>query len=157
MKYFLIGFILGALLFGWHTSSEYVVRQTQVIYKNEFDSKIKSIQKEFNIPAHTAKAIVFAADNAHLDPRLIAALAKSESNFDMNATADNGHYFGAMQIPYQTNCEYANYAIGAYILSQKLKHTHGNLKKAIALYKGGLNRTAFKQSNRFWKIYNHTF
>ncbi len=110
-----------------------------------------------NVPFGEAQKIALAVDKAADETRisgyLIICLMKTESNFNKHAISYK-FYKGLMQTP-----EYSGYIDidilwGARILQEKLEMTHYDLRKALALYKGGNNRLARKQASEvlnLWK------
>lgn len=91
---------------------------------------------EKDIPA-IANAVRMASRQTDIPENLIIALMVSESNFNRAAVSSSG-YTGLMQIPKQYDMKYidVNVLIGARIFKEKLYMTHGNVHKAIILYKG---------------------
>ena len=110
-----------------------------------------------NVPFSEAQKIAIAVDKAADETRisgyLIICLMKTESNFNKHAISYK-FYKGLMQTP-----EYSGYIDidilwGARILREKLGMTHHDLRKALALYKGGNNRLARRQASEvlnLWK------
>jgi soluble lytic murein transglycosylase-like protein len=100
-----------------------------------------------------AIAVDKAADETRISGYLLICLMKTESNFNKHAISYK-FYKGLMQTP-----EYSGYIDidilwGARILQEKLKMTKYDLRKALALYKGGNNRLAWKQASEvlnLWK------
>lgn len=87
---------------------------------------------------HIAKAIKMAARQTDVSEYLILALMYTESAFDKEAVSVSG-YYGLMQIPSKYNdIAYidVNVLMGARIFKEKLYMTHGDIRKAIILYKG---------------------
>jgi len=84
-----------------------------------------------------ANAVRMASRQTDVPENLIIALMVSESNFDRNAVSVSG-YTGLMQIPKQYDMKYIdiNVLVGARIFREKMYVTHGNVHKAIILYKG---------------------
>lgn len=80
-------------------------------------------------------AIKQASALTGIEKEMIAALIYTESTFDEHAKSGTG-YFGAMQIPYKIFDIQKNVLIGTCILEEKLKGARGNIKLALARYKG---------------------
>ena len=81
-----------------------------------------------------ASIIDFAAKKYNHSPELIIALTQTESNFNEKAVSNMG-YNGLMQIPVGVPSD-ANILIGSRILREKLILAHGDMQKALCLYKG---------------------
>jgi soluble lytic murein transglycosylase-like protein len=81
------------------------------------------------------KAVTLASKQTNLSEALILSLMYSESSFKPNAVSSK-QYKGLMQIPQSVYYEDANCLIGARILTEKLKITDGDYRKAIIIYKG---------------------
>ena len=100
-----------------------------------------------NVPLGEAQKIALAVDKAVDETRisgyLIICLMKTESNFNKHAISYK-FYKGLMQTP-----EYSG-----YILQEKLEMTHHDLRKALALYKGGNNRLARRQASEVLNLWN---
>jgi len=106
-----------------------------------------------------SNAIYIAQESTGIDPKLIIALMKKESNFKTKAIGPHNktkkRYKGLMQTPTATY-EFSDVDTlhGARILEQKLKISKNDLRKALALYKGGTNKTAYNQADNVLKIYS---
>lgn len=83
-------------------------------------------------------AIGFASEQNNISPDLIIALTWTESNFNDRALSfgNGGKYKGLMQIPHAVFYTDANILIGTRILREKLNYAHGDMTKAILMYKG---------------------
>jgi hypothetical protein len=140
------------------TPNQEAVQLTKALeYLNCPQTKIASI----------AEGILKGAKTIGVSPRLILALLFTESEFNGKAVSPKG-YKGYMQTP-RASMEYADnkmgYAdvdilLGCRILQEKMrspaaKGTTGNLdmRKALAMYKGGLNPMAFRQADAVLRLY----
>ena len=102
--------------------------------------------------AHAIAAAVNAAveENPDLNGFVILCLMKTESDYDRKAISHKG-YSGLMQTPGMSGYIDIDVRWGVRILKEKLKLANYDLKKAIALYKGGTNRLARKQAEEFMR------
>jgi hypothetical protein len=109
---------------------------------------------------HISEKMAQAIYNAHVvsgfDPRFIAELVKSESGFKLNAVSSKG-YKGVMQTPTATGDADADMVHGVKILMAKFKEANGDTLKAVAMYKGGLNTTAYAQARQFLSSYDKKY
>ena len=98
-------------------------------------------------------AIIKGADDINVDPKLIAALVRTESDFDMTAVSSKG-YKGLMQTPVATK-QWADVdiLIGCKILQEKMGYAKGDMRHALALYKGGNNPMAKRQAEEVIALY----
>lgn len=105
-----------------------------------------------DIPELTT-AILSASERINISPLLIVALIDTESNFDKEAISKK-NFKGLMQTPTAT-MQFIDVDIlhGARILEEKLKFAKGDLLKALALYKGGLNKKAKNQAKEVYIKY----
>jgi len=98
-------------------------------------------------------AILEGADKIKIDPKLIAALIRTESDFDKKAVSEKG-YKGLMQTPIATKqWEDVDILIGCKILEEKIGYAKGDIRLALALYKGGNNPLAKKQAEHVIQLY----
>ena len=98
-------------------------------------------------------AINSAAVLTKIDPELIVALIKTESNFVYDAVSPKG-YQGLMQTPWATmKWAEVDILLGAKIFEEKMKFSRNNLRLALALYKGGNNKLARKYAAETFRIY----
>jgi hypothetical protein len=97
--------------------------------------------------AYTIAEAVNAAveENPDLNGFMILCLMKTESDYDRKAISHKG-YSGLMQTPGMSGYIDLDVRWGVRILKEKLDLAKCDLKKAIALYKGGNNRLARKQA-----------
>jgi len=152
--------IVVATIFVFYSETNSLASQTdQVVSTSTIIQRyIYLIQRlNSNVPFLEAQKIALAVDRAVDETRisgyLIICLMKTESNFNKHAISYK-FYKGLMQTP-----EYSGYIDidilwGARILQEKLKMTHYDLRKALALYKGGNNRLARRQASEvinLWK------
>lgn len=127
--------------------------------KQKSDVAYKMKLVEFGVPFNKVDQIYAAIKQAstmtHIDMDLIAALMKTESEFNDKAKGGrNKCYFGLMQIPYKIYDIRKNVLIGTFILEEKIKDADGNLKVAIARYKGWrVPKEGEKQANRVLSLY----
>lgn len=102
-----------------------------------------------------SRAVTSAAAMTNLSPELIVALMKTESEFNYKAVSSKG-YKGLMQTPSATfKWASVDTLYGAEILREKLKYSNGDLKLALALYKGGNNELAHKYAIETMRIYKN--
>ena len=93
--------------------------------------------------------IIDVADKNNIDPELILAIIKQESNFDASAIGDSGRSFGLMQVQKKWHGErmqrlgctdllnpYENIIVGADIIAEKLRSGKG-MAWALMAYNGG--------------------
>ncbi|HZD12940.1 MAG TPA: lytic transglycosylase domain-containing protein, partial [Candidatus Binatus sp.] len=102
--------------------------------------------------AHAIAEAVNAAveENPDLNGFMILCLIKTESDYDRTAISHKG-YSGLMQTPGMSGYIDLDVRWGVRILKKKLELAHYDLKKAVALYKGGNNRLARKQAAEFMR------
>ena len=87
-------------------------------------------------------------ENPDLNGFMILCLMKTESNCDRKAISHKG-YSGSKQTPGKSGYIDLDVRWGVRILKEKFEFANYDLKKAIALYKGGNNRLARKQAAEF--------
>lgn len=119
--------------------------------------KMEAVLKKLGCPEKRLRnmsvAVLNGAEHIDVDPLLIAALIRTESDFDMSAVSDKG-YKGLMQTPVATKqWEDVDILIGCKILKEKLKIAKGDVRYALALYKGGNNPMAHRQAEQVVKLY----
>ncbi|MDD4081757.1 MAG: hypothetical protein PHD05_00075 [Sphaerochaetaceae bacterium] len=104
-------------------------------------------------------AIYLASNSTSLDCKLITSLMYTESKFKLNAVGPQNktdiRYKGLMQTPTASWFYDVDTLHGARILEEKLKISKNDLRLALALYKGGKNKMAFKQADDVLKIYQN--
>ncbi len=130
--------------------------------ENKIISTIKKDLHELNAPPHKipelANAVYIAHQSTGLNPKLVVSLMYTESNFKTNAVGPQNRtkirYKGLMQTPTATWFSDVDVLYGARILKQKLEISDFDLRKALALYKGGNNRVAFRQADQVLKLYS---
>jgi soluble lytic murein transglycosylase-like protein len=105
----------------------------------------QSARFERLVTGEIGRTIARAAAAAHVDSRLVAAVAKSESNFDPAAVSASGA-IGVMQLmpataqalgvtnPYDPA---QNVRGGASYLRELLERFHGDVRRAVAAYNAG--------------------
>jgi len=100
-----------------------------------------------------SKAVTNASAMTDLSPELIVALMKTESEFNYKAVSNKG-YKGLMQTPWATfKWASVDTLHGAEILREKLRYSRGDLKLALALYKGGNNEAARAYATETFALY----
>jgi len=103
-----------------------------------------------------SSAIRLASRETNINENLILALMYTESSFNPNARSygNGGKYKGLMQTP-TASFIYADVDAlhGARILKDKLRITDGRLLDALALYKGGRNKVAYRQAQETLNLY----
>jgi soluble lytic murein transglycosylase-like protein len=131
------------------TANQEFVQLTQALeYLKCPQSKIASI----------AEGILKGAKTIGVDPKLILALLFTESRFNLKAISSKG-FQGLMQTP-SASKEYADVDIlyGCRILQEKMNSTRVNdgklnMRKALAMYKGGLNPMAYSYADETLALY----
>lgn len=113
---------------------------------HELDAPEKKIER-------LADAILKASHDTNINGVLLAALMKTESDFDPLARSPKG-YKGLMQTPHLTGWYDIDVIIGARILKDKLRITDGNMERALSLYKGGTSDTAKNQARKVLDLYS---
>lgn len=83
-----------------------------------------------------AEAVRNAARATNLPRELLIALIYTESTFKEHAVSEKS-YKGLMQIPQEIPYADANILVGARILEDKMRLAKGDLRTALAMYKGG--------------------
>jgi soluble lytic murein transglycosylase-like protein len=110
--------------------------------------------------ASIAEGILKGSRTIGVDPKLVLALLFTESQFKLNAISPKG-YKGLMQTP-RASMEYADVDIlyGCRILEEKMqspaalgRNGRVDMRKAIAMYKGGLNPAAFRYADQTLALY----
>jgi hypothetical protein len=86
-----------------------------------------------------AEAVRNAARATHLPRDLLIALIFTESTFKEHAVSEKS-YKGLMQIPQEIPYADANILVGARILEDKMRLAKGDLRTALAMYKGGKDK-----------------
>ncbi len=124
----------------------------------EIKKDLKDLHADKNKIPELANAVYTAHQSTGLNPKLITSLMYTESGFRKDAIGPTNktriRYKGLMQTPTAT-LEFSDVDTlhGARILKQKLEITDNNIRKALALYKGGNNPTAFRQADEVLKVY----
>ena len=117
-------------------------------------TSLKAPQKKI---VELSEAVYTAHQSTGLNPKLITSLMYTESKFNKNAVGPNNrtniNYKGLMQTPTATSFSDVDTLHGARILKEKLEITDHDLRKALALYKGGINPTAFRQADVVLALY----
>lgn len=118
--------------------------------------KMNGVLKDLGCPSKAipkiSPAIIECSDKINIDPILIAVLMKTESTFDKNAQSPKG-YEGLMQTPTSSGFEDVDTLHGCRKLEEKMKYAKGDIKLALALYKGGDNNMAHRQAEQVIKLY----
>ena len=146
----LAGFLVFAAQFGGaRTETALAVELPQPIEYKLVD--LPELPPKYDVPLDDDLVlhIIDIADINNIDPELILAIIKQESNFDASAMGDNGHSYGLMQVQKRYHEErmqrlyctdllnpYENIIVGADIISQKLRSGKG-LEWALMAYNGG--------------------
>lgn len=146
----LAGFLVFAAQFGGaRTETALAVELPQPIEYKLVD--LPELPPKYDVPLDDDLVlhIIDIADINNIDPELILAIIKQESNFDASAMGDNGHSYGLMQVQKRYHEErmrrlyctdllnpYENVIVGADIISQKLRSGKG-LEWALMAYNGG--------------------
>lgn len=125
----------------------------------------------FSIPVLAADniriAISSAANRYGVDPDVLLAIARVESNLDPNAEGDHGHSHGLFQIndywlkhfhvPRKAMFDpIVNAQWGAYVLSQCINRYPGNNQfwRAVGCYNTGAPQTSDRLRSRYaWRVY----
>lgn len=120
-------------------------------------NEIKEALLKLGCPSSSANkmttAVLEGADKISIDPKLIAALIRTESDFNKKAISEKG-YKGLMQTPIATHqWEDVDVLIGCRILEEKISYAKGDIRLALALYKGGNNPMAKKQAEQVITLY----
>ena len=120
-------------------------------------NELKEVLLKLGCPSKNANkmttAVLEGADKISIDPKLIAALIRTESDFDKKAVSEKG-YKGLMQTPIATHqWEDVDVLIGCRILEEKIGYAKGDIRLALALYKGGNNPMARKQAEQVITLY----
>lgn len=132
-----------------------------IIIRDEVYKVKKVIDEVFNIDwiserekEELVKGVVYAEMITGVPSLLLIALAKTESDFLLSAS--NKKYKSVLQTPLASSKWYSvDILIGAEILREKLNRSNGDLKVALAMYKGGhKKKVARKQAVDVIKIYN---
>jgi len=90
------------------------------------------------------------AENPDLNGFAILCLIKTESDYNRKAISHK-RYAGLMQTPGMSGYIDLDIRWGVRILKKKLDLAKCDLRKAIALYKGGNNRLARRQAEEFMR------
>jgi len=126
---------------------------------NEIKQDLKRLNADRRKIPELANAVYIAHQSTGLNPKLITALMKTESEFKINAIGPANRtrirYKGLMQTPTAT-LQFSDVDVlhGARILKQKLEFSRNNLRMALALYKGGNNPVAYRQADQVLKVYS---
>ena len=132
------------------------------INENAVLKEIKNDLRSLNAPQKKVPELANAVYTSHqstgLNPKLIIALMCTESKFNVSAVGPVNRtkirFVGLMQTPTATHFSDVDTLHGARILKEKLAITDQDLRKALALYKGGNNSTAFRQADDVLKLYS---
>lgn len=131
--------------------------------ENVVIKEIKNNLVALNAPTKKIPELTNAVYTAHtstgLNPKLITSLMYTESNFKTRATGPVNktkiRYKGLMQTPTATWFSDVDTLHGARILKEKLAIANNDLRKALALYKGGNNPVALRQADEVLKVYHN--
>ena len=135
--------------------SVYILSPSRLIDKYVYLIRSSSPCGNSKLPFMEAYAIAEAVnaaveENPDLNGFVILCLMKTESNYDRTVISQKG-YAGLMQTPGMSGYIDLDVRWGVRILKKKLELANYDLKKAIALYKGGNNRLAQKQAEEFMR------
>lgn len=131
------------------------------INENVVLKEIKNDLKSLNAPQKKVPELANAVYTSHqstgLNPKLIIALMCTESKFNVGAVGPVNktkiRFVGLMQTPTATHFSDVDTLHGARILKEKLAITDQDLRRALALYKGGINPAAFRQADQVMLLY----
>lgn len=111
---------------------------------------------EKQIPELT-KAVLTSHQSTGINPKLIIALMKTESDFKNDAIGPKNRtsirYKGVLQTPTASWFTDVDTLHGVRILQEKLKICNNDISKALALYKGGDNKVAHSQAKQVLALY----
>lgn len=146
----LAGFLVFAAQFGGaKTEAALAVELPQPIEYKLVD--LPKLPPKYDVPLSDDLVlhIIDVADENNIDPELILAIIKQESNFDASAIGDSGRSFGLMQVQKKWHGErmqrlgctdllnpYENIIVGADIIAEKLRSGKG-MAWALMAYNGG--------------------
>ena len=104
-----------------------------------------------------AQSVYTSHQATGINPKLVLALMKTESNFNESAIGPKNRtairYKGILQTPTASWFTDVDILHGVRIFEEKLKITKNDIPKALALYKGGNNQVARKQANEVLTVY----
>jgi len=128
--------------------ASYVDAHGRVVYVNAYPPARgvrHSTERVFAPPARLKRIADAAAKRNHLDPALVEAVIRAESDWNPFAVSDKGA-FGLMQLMPSTAERYGvkdvfdpaeNVSGGTRYLRDLLERYHGNLKNSLAAYNAG--------------------
>lgn len=155
-KYLLIGFLFFAIIIQLIQIDRIIIPINGSETNNQtVEENLKDLGAPKEKVEKIAKGVRLASDVTNLQPELIVAVVKTESNFD-NKAISKKKYKGLMQTP-SASFDYVDVDIlhGAYILKDKLRITNGDLLHALTLYKGGNNPQARRQAKETLDLYQN--
>lgn len=133
------------------------IKTRDEILTEQIEKDLNRLNAPKNKISDLTKAILVSHKQTGINNKLITALIKTESNFDELAIGPKNRtpirYKGILQTPTASSFSDVDTLHGIRILQQKLKETHGDLQKALALYKGGNNPVAHKQAKNVINLY----
>jgi len=101
-----------------------------------------------------ASSYDMATNSTGISQEMLIALTYTESNFKQKAVSSK-NYKGLMQIPYPLWHSDTNILVGAHILNEKIRISNGDIRKAIALYKGyGNTAKGLQKADEVLILYN---
>ena len=133
------------------------VKIQENIVINEIKNDLTSLKAPEKKVIEYANAIYIAHQSTGINPKLITSLMRTESNFNIDAIGPPNRtkirYKSLMQTPTATWFSDVDTLHGARLLKEKLEISDHDLRKALALYKGGLNPVAFRQADEVLALY----
>ncbi len=101
-----------------------------------------------------ASSYDMASSRTGISQEMLIALTYTESNF-RKMVVSSKNYKGLMQIPYPLWHPDTNILVGAHILNEKIRISNGDVRKAIALYKGyGSSAKGLQKADEVLVLYN---
>jgi len=117
----------------------------------EAEKALRALGAKEEMIEELSKGVALASVATDIPASLLVVIIKEESSF--NPKARNGNCRGLMQTPYFTGYVDVDILCGARILKTKLGETNGNLREALAMYKGGRNPVARRLADKTLKTF----